>query len=828
MNAWKRLIPDMVAVVVFAVISFVYFCPAVTEGRILSQHDSVAGIGAGQESKEYLERTGERTRWTNSIFGGMPTYQMAPSYDSTDLLKGIENLYHLYLPTYVWYVFVMLLGFYILLRAFDFRAWMAALGAIIWAFSSYFFIIIAAGHIWKFITLAYIPPTIAGMVLCYRGKCLAGGLLTAFFVALQIMSNHVQMTYYFLFVMLFMAIAYGVKAFQENALVNYAKRTGVLVVAGLLGVCVNLSNLYHTYEYSKESMRGKSELVKENSANQTDSGLERDYITQWSYGIGETFSLLVPNVKGGASVPLAANEKAMEKANPMYGSIYSQLGQYWGEQPGTSGPVYVGAFVMFLFILGLFVVKGPMKWALLAATVLSILLSWGKNFMPFTDFFIDYVPMYNKFRAVSSILVIAEFTIPLLAMLALKEVVTTPAIIKERKKDFLISFGLTGGLALLFAVMPKVFFPQYVSSMEMNALQSIPADQLVPLLANLEEVRMSLFTADAWRSFFIILVGAGLVWAYGMGKLKETVLIGALAVLCLVDMWDVNKRYLYDEQFVEKQVQTQGFQQTETDKMILEDQSLDYRVLNLASNTFNENNTAYWHKSVGGYHAAKLRRYQEMIEEHISGEMGGLFKAVADAGGDTEKLDASEFPVLNMLNTKYFIFPLQGGQTVPLPNPYALGNAWFVDEVKYVGNANEEIEAIHGLEPSQVAVVDKKFESVVKSVPSDSTATIELVAYEPNYLKYEVNSEKGGTVVFSEIYYPGWQSTVDGEEVPHGRADYILRAMNVSAGKHVVEFRFDPKSLHLTETIAFVALGLLALWAAVLVFMRIKACRKAG
>ena len=828
MNTLKRMIPDIVAVVVFAVISFVYFCPAVTEGRILSQHDSVAGIGAGQESKEYMERTGERTRWTNSIFGGMPTYQMSPSYESTDLLKGIENLYHLYLPTYVWYVFVMLLGFYILLRAFNFKVWMASLGAIIWAFSSYFFIIIAAGHIWKFITLAYIPPTIAGMVLCYRGRCLTGGLLTAFFVALQIMSNHVQMSYYFLFVMLFMAIAYGVKAFQENALANYLKRTGVLVVAGLLGVCVNLSNLYHTYEYSKESMRGKSELVKENSDNQTDSGLERDYITQWSYGIGETFSLLVPNVKGGASVPLAANEKAMEKANPMYGSIYSQLGQYWGEQPGTSGPVYVGAFVMFLFILGLFVVKGPMKWALLAATILSILLSWGKNFMGFTDFFIDYVPMYNKFRAVSSILVIAEFTIPLLGMLALKEVVSSPNLIKERKKDFLISFALTGGLALLFAVMPKVFFPSYVSSMEMNALRSIPADQLVPLLANLEEVRMSLFTSDAWRSFFVIVVGAGLVWMYGMGRLKQVPMVASLALLCLADMWDVNKRYLYDEQFVEKQVQTQGFQQTETDKMILEDKSLDYRVLNLASNTFNENNTAYWHKSVGGYHAAKLRRYQEMIEEHISAEMNGLFKAVAETGGDTEQLDALEFPVLNMLNTRYFIFPLQGGQTVPLPNPYALGNAWFVDEVQYVSNANEEIEAIHGLEPSQVAIVDKKFESVVKSLPSDSTASIELVAYEPNYLKYEVNSEKGGTVVFSEIYYPGWQSTVDGQEVPHGRADYILRAMNVPAGKHVVEFKFDPKSLHITETIAFVALGLLALWAIVLVLLRVKACRKAG
>ena len=822
MNTWKRIIPDMVAILVFAVISFAYFCPAVTEGRILSQHDSVAGIGAGQESKEYMEQTGERTRWTNSIFGGMPTYQMSPSYDSTDMLKGIENLYHLYLPTYVWYVFVMLLGFYILLRAFDFKVWMAGLGAIIWAFSSYFFIIIAAGHIWKFITLAYIPPTIAGMVLCYRGKCLTGGLVTAFFVALQIMSNHVQMSYYFLFVMLFMAIAYGVKAFQEKALANYFKRTGVLVVAGLLGVCINLSNLYHTYEYSKESMRGKSELVKENAANQTDSGLERDYITQWSYGIGETFSLLVPNVKGGASVPLAANEKAMEKANPMYRSIYSQLGQYWGEQPGTSGPVYVGAFVMFLFVLALFIVKTPMKWALLAATILSILLSWGKNLMGFTDFFIDYVPMYNKFRAVSSILVIAEFTIPLLAMLGLKEVVSRPQLLQERKKDFWISFALTGGLALLFAVMPNVFFSSYVSTMELHALQSIPADQLMPLLANLEEVRQSLFTSDAWRSFFIIVIGAGLVWAYGMGKLKQVPMIAALAMLCLVDMWDVNKRYLYDDQFVEKQVQTQGFSQSETDKLILQDEALDYRVLNLASNTFNENNTAYWHKSVGGYHAAKLRRYQEMIEEHISGEMNSLFKAVSEAGGEMEKVNPAEFPVLNMLNTRYFIFPLQGGQTVPLDNPYALGNAWFVDEVQYVNNANEEIAAIHGLNPLQKAIVDKKFEASVRSMPSDSLATIELVEYQPNYLKYEVNSEKGGTVVFSEIYYPGWQSTIDGEEVAHGRANYILRAMNVPAGKHVVEFKFDPKSLHTTETIAFIALGLLALLAIATIYLSFR------
>lgn len=822
MNVVKRIIPDVIAIVLFAVISFAYFCPAVTEGRILSQHDSVAGIGAGQEGKEYYERTGERTRWTNSIFGGMPTYQMSPSYDSTDLLKGVEKLYHLYLPTYVWLVFVMLLGFYILLRAFDFKVWMAGLGAIVWAFSSYFFIIIAAGHIWKFITLAYIPSTIAGMVLCYRGKHLLGALVTALFVALQISSNHVQMTYYFLFVMLFMAIAYGVQAYQQKRFAAFWKSTGVLALAGILGICVNLSNLYHTYEYSKESMRGKSELVKDNPTNQTGSGLERDYITQWSYGIGETFSLLVPNVKGGASVPLAANEKAMEKANPMYGSIYSQLGQYWGEQPGTSGPVYVGAFVMFLFVLGLFIVKGPMKWALLAATILSILLSWGKNLMGFTDFFIDYMPMYNKFRAVSSILVIAEFTIPLLAMLALKEVVAAPQLLKERKKDFLVSFALTGGLAFLFAVMPKVFFSSYVSSMEMHALQGIPTEQLVPLLANLEEVRISLFTSDAWRSFFIILLGTVGVWMYGLGKLKETTLVGALALLCLFDMWDVNKRYLYDEQFVEEQVQTRSFQQTETDQLILQDEALEYRVLNLASNTFNENNTAYWHKSVGGYHAAKLRRYQEMIEEHISAEMNGLFKAVAEAEGDMERLNPAEFPVLNMLNTRYFIFPLQGGKTAPLLNPFALGNAWFVQDVQYVDNANEEIEAIHGINPKHTAIVDKRFEPMVQPIVSDASAKIQLVDYEPNYLKYEVESDKGGTVVFSEIYYPGWQSMIDGKEVPHGRANYILRAMNVPAGKHVIEFRFDPKSLHVTETIAFVSIGLLVLLACVVVWMGVK------
>ena len=828
MNSMKRLLPDIVAIIFFAVISFVYFFPAVTEGRILSQHDSVAGIGAGQEGKEYYEETGERTRWTNSIFGGMPTYQMSPSYDSTDCLRGVEKLYHLFLPTYVWYVFVMLLGFYLLLRAFDFKVWMAALGAILWAFSSYFFIIIAAGHIWKLITLAYIPPTIAGMVMIYRGRYGWGALVTALFVALQIVSNHVQMSYYFLFVMLFMAIAYGVMAYRQQKLASYAKATGVLVLAGCLGVCINLSNLYHTYQYSKESMRGKSELVKPDTGNQTSSGLERDYITQWSYGIDETVSLWIPNVKGGASVPLAVNRKAMEKANPMYMSVYQQLGQYWGEQPGTSGPVYVGAFVMFLFVLGIFVVKGPMKTALVAATVLSVLLSWGKNFMSFTDFFLDYVPMYDKFRAVSSILVIAEFTIPLLAMMTLKKFMETPDMWKQHKQDIAISFGLTGGLALVFAVLPDLFFPSYVSTMEMQALQAIPSNQLVGLLANLEEVRQSIFTSDAWRSFGIILVGVALLYAYAIGKIKDTVLMGALIVLCLGDMWSVNKRYLYDEQFVPAQKQVQGFAQSPTDKLILQDKALDYRVLNLASNTFNENNTSYWHKSIGGYHAAKLRRYQELIEAHISGEMQQIFRQVAQTSGDMTKVDASLFPVVNCLNTRYLIFPLDGNTTAPLLNPHALGNAWFVDEVKSVANANEELDALKQVALDKVAVVDQRFQKELsQAVAGDTLRQIKLVNYLPNELKYEVNSEKGGVVVFSEIYYPGWRSWIDGEEVAHGRADYVLRAMQVPAGKHEIVFKFDPASLHVTETVAYVSLALLLLLTVGLVLNQVRQNRKA-
>ena len=829
MTALKKYLPDVLVVIIFAVISFAYFFPADLDGRILYRHDSSAGRGAGQETAEYHERTGKVSRWSNATFSGMPTYQTAPSYQSVSVLNQAVKAYHLWLPENVWYVFAYLLGFYILLRAFDFRQSLAALGSIVWAFSSYFFIIIAAGHIWKVMALAYLPPMIAGIVLAYRGKYLWGFIVTAIFAAFEVDANHVQMTYYYLFIILFMIIAYLVDAIRKKCMAQFVKATAVCAAGALIGILMNISNLYHTWQYAQESMRGKSELVKKDAANQTSSGLDRDYITQWSYGVDETWTLLVPNAKGGASVPLAANTEAMKKADPNFMQIYQQLGQYWGDQPGTSGPVYVGAFVLMLFILGLFIVKGPIKWALLAATILSILLSWGHNFMPFTNFFLDYIPMYSKFRTVASILVIAEFTIPLLAMMALKEIVDEPDLLTKKAKFVYISFGLTGGIALLFALMPTLFFSDFISSQELEAFKSIPAEYLSPLESNLRSIRESIFTADCWRSFWIIVIGTLLLFLYKFKKLKAEYMVGAIAILCLIDMWQVNKRYLNDEMFVEKSVREQAQPMTQTDRQILQDKSLDYRVLNLASNTFNENETSYYHKSIGGYHAAKLRRYQELIDAYISPEMQKMMPAIAKAGGDMTKVNGdSLFPVLNMLNAKYFIVPLQANQTVAIENPYVYGNAWFVDKVTYVKNANEELDTLGKLNLRHEAVADARFQSQLgESKNQDSTSIVKLTAYEPNQLTYDVRSATGGIVVFSEIFYPEWTATVDGKPVEIGRVDYVLRALNVDKGHHKVVLTFDPKSVKQTETVAYLSYGVLLLVVLFAVYFKRKEDKKA-
>ncbi|MEA5080537.1 MAG: YfhO family protein [Dysgonamonadaceae bacterium] len=830
-NSLKRMLPDLIMILAFILISFIYFAPAVFDGRVITQSDSLAAIGQGQEQVEYMSRhNGERTRWINSMFSGMPTYQMSPTYDSSKPQDTIKQLYQLFLPQYVALLFIMLMGFYILMRAFKANPLISALGAIIWAFSSYFFILIDAGHIWKFTTLAYIPPTIAGLIYIYRKQYLLGSFLFMLFVAFQISANHLQMTYYFLFVMIFIVIALLVDAIRKKEVPSFLKSTAVLIIAGVIGVLANSSNLYHTYEYSKETMRGKSELTHHGAENKSDGGLERDYITQWSYGIDETLTLLVPNTKGGASIPISENEKAMSKARPEYRQLYSQIGQYWGEQPGTSGPVYVGAFVLMLFILGLFIVKGPMKWAMLIGTIFSILLSWGHNFMGLTDFFIDYVPLYNKFRTVSSILVIAEFCIPVLAIFALKEIIEHPETIKNNMKQVYISLGLTGGLALIMALLPKLFFSSFISGSEMQAFQSLPSEHIQPIIGNLTDMRISMFTADAWRSVLITVLGTLFIWLFVNNKLNAKWSVFLMLILCLGDMWSINKRYLNDSDFHEQSQRQQIFAQTPTDQYIMQDTTKYYRVLNLATSTFNDGVTPYYHKAIGGYHAAKLRRYQDLIDVHLGKEMIALQKDIIQSNGVMDSVNAEDFKVLNMLNSRWTILPAQGGGTIPVLNPHAQGNAWFVDNITFTETADEEIETLGKIDLHSQAVADKKYASILGGFnvsPKDSASTISLTSYDSNILTYQANAKKDELAVFSEIYYPkGWQITIDGKPTEMLRVNYTLRALVVPEGEHTIVFKFDPQSIKVTDTIAYISLGIMLLVAICFLYRFFKRLQK--
>ena len=844
----KKAAPDAIVVLLFLIVSTLYFFTPMSEGLVLGGHDTVASVGLGQEQKEFRNtHNGETTRWSNAIFSGMPTYQTAPSYGATDTVYALSEVYALgtgkWFPA-ISYLFLYLLGFYVLLRAFNFKPYLAALGSILWAFSSYFLIIIAAGHIWKVMTLAFIPPTIAGLILCYRGKYLWGGAVTALFTAFQVVSNHLQMTYYFLFVMLFLSVAYLVDACMKKTLLQWLKATGVLIIAGMLGVAANLPNLYHTYQYAQESMRGKAELTPLPSSNgqqaqQATDGLDRDYITMWSYGIDETLTLLIPDYKGGGSSSILDREGVEDLKG--YDDFYQCAGQtqqafqqanmqayppgimlYWGDQPFTVGPVYVGAFVCFLFILGLFYVKGPVKWGLLAATILSLLFAWGKNIPGITDFFIDHMPMYAKFRTVSSALVIAEFTIPLLAVLCLYEISKKKELFdllhwkeasQTKKIGLPISLILTLGFCLLVWLAPGVT-GNCISSADMSTFNMMrqagfPADLIGQYMAAVTTMHHAILSADALRSAVVIVLGVLILWAYASQKIKGLLCCILLSLLCLVDMWQIDKRYLNNDSFTEETVRQETFNKTPADARILQDKSY-YRVLNLSTggSPFNEtsNATSYYHHSIGGYHAAKLHRYQDLVDRRLNDEIQRLANAINSAEGDMAKVNGDSIsPTINMLNTKYLIFGKQANQVVE--NPYANGNGWFVNQLSFVKNADAEMSALAHLDTKHQAVADEKFKTILDGSPLD-TGKVELTSYEANQLKYTIQSQKGGVVVFSEIYYPGWSVTIDGKPAEMGRVNYVLRALKVPAGKHEIVATFRPASVATTNNIAYAALAI--------------------
>ncbi len=806
----------LVSVVVMAAISLAFFYPDNFNGKDLSQHDMIQGLANGQEIAQYEAETGIQSRWTNSLFGGMPTFQISPDYPSDSLFRWVTTVYGLGLPSPSNLLFMMMLGFMILMIVMKIRWEYGLIGAVAWGFSTYFVIIIGAGHIWKFVTLSYIPPTIAGIMLAYRGRYLAGGAMAAFFAMMQLVSNHIQMSYYFFFVIAGIMIAYLFSLSKENKTGQWFKATGVLVIAAALAVCANLPNLYHTYKYAKESQRAGSELAVADAPS-TSSEQSREYITQYSYGIDETLTLLIPNIKGGAtSKPyqgsmrlldlseLDAARDAMDRSEltevylTQIARPYGLSAQYFGEPESTNGPVYVGAIIFMLFVFGCVVVKGPMKWALLFLTVLSILLSWGRNFMELTDLFLDIVPMYNKFRTPESILVIAEFTMPLLAILGLCELFKDKESAKKHAKTLYLSSGICFAVCALIWIFPGIlgstmdrhvwFADQLIHS---YTSQGYPIDEIMQLTVKnpeifhaVQDIHFSMIKADSLRSMLFILLGAGALVLYCLGKLKAVISGATVGIFVLIDLYSADKRYLDHDSFDPiKTIEAKSIAPTPADNQINQDHDMNYRVLD--KDRFNIANPSYFHKMLGGYHAAKLRRYDDLINTEL------IFQD----------------NVYNMLNAKYIVS--DGKVEI---NSDALGNAWFIDDISYVDNAREEFEALRDIDPSIFAVADKKFSDVLGEVTPSFERSIEETSYAPDRLTYRTTSPDDGIVVFSEIYFPwGWEATIDGKPAEIGRVNYILRALRVPAGEHEIIMTFNPRSVKTTTTAATIAVILIYL-----------------
>ena len=822
----KKIISIVGAILAFAVITYAYFSP-VLQGKRVKQHDMEMHKGMAQEITEFRETTGETTLWTNSAFGGMPAWNISAP-QKTNLFQSLHQFLSIGLPSPLGSVFISMLGFFILLLVLDVGIFASALGAIAFGFTSYLYIIIGAGHNGKAVAMAYMAPVIAGIVLTYKGNYLWGAVLTAIALSLELNANHLQITYYLLLIILIIIIAEFVADLKSKKIVHFLKASCLLMVVGVISTLTFTTKLYANYEFGKETTRGKSILETQESK---DSGLERDYITQWSYGIGETWSLLIPNTKGGASAYIGKQNPALEKADPRFRDSIAQSNAYWGDQPGTSGPVYVGAIVVFLFVLGALTVKGKLKWALLAATLLSIMLSWGKNFMGFTDFFINYIPGYNKFRAVSMTLVIAEVTMPLLGFLGLAEIMKSPEAFKSHQKKFYIALGITAGFCLLFYIAPKAFF-SFLSQAEAEQFAQMSKGQngavYQSFATQLQDVRVSIFRKDALRSLIFIILAAATLFIYGKGKLKAAPTYLILIALVIIDMYPVDKRYLNESNFIPKQQFDRPFVATAADQYILKDNNLDYRVLDLTKNVFNDASTSYFHKAIGGYSGAKLHRYQDIISGYLSteiGSFGSVFKNVNEGQSLADGLRSMK--MLNMLNTKYIIYD---PSTQPLTNTEAFGNAWIVDDYIIANTPNQEFDAIASTDVRHTAILHKEFEPQIAGYKATtSQGNIALLDYKPNQLIYRFDADEDKLVVFSEVWTSkGWTMHVDGEEHPILRANYLFRAAMIPAGHHEIVMRYEPSIWKIGQVISLTAslLILIGLVAAIVVSCKKKPTSK--
>lgn len=778
MDKLKSILPHTLAVLALLLVAIAYMNPVVFKKKELVQGDIVNFLGMSKEVFDFREETGEEPLWTNSMFSGMPAYQISVDYPNNWAKRALTAMNQL-IPRPINYLFFLLAGAYLMFLMMGVGWRYALAGSLAFGFASYSIIIIEGGHNSKAHAMAYMAPVIGAVLLTYKGRYLLGAALLALFLTLEIATNHLQITYYLLLTVLILGAVKLVEAIRAGQMAHFSKATGIMVIAAMIAVGPNISALWTTADYGAETIRGKSDLTQKK-----EPGLDKTYAMRWSYGVGETFTLLIPNFMGGSSMEsflrdeksetyqefVSHRPKTQEEAQQLQ-RLQQQTSSYWGAQPFTQGPVYLGAIICFLALLGMFVAKGTDRWWLLIAFILSIMLSWGKNAAWFSDIFFNYFPGYDKFRAVSMTLVIAQLVLPILAVLGLKGFLESEDK-KSLKQPLMISSGIVGGLCLLFWLVPGMFL-DFLSDSDF-ALIGTNFEWLADALA---VDRAGLVSADALRSLILVLIAAALLFIAQMGKLKPSIAAILIAVLVLGDLWQIDQRYLSDDDFVRKGKAKNVILPTAADKEILNDTDPNFRVINLTVSTFNDSKTSYFHKSIGGYHGAKLKRYQELVDSCISN---------------------TNLAVLNMLNTKYFITPDREGKPSVRANPLACGNGWFVPEVAIVENADEELAWLSKDEfnPEKIAIIDKRFENKLDGFTpaKDSLANIYFMEYQPNYLKYETESSTDQLAVFSEIYFAnGWNAYIDGELMPHWRANYVLRSMIVPAGEHTIEFKFEPK-----------------------------------